>query len=276
MIDWLLEPFRFSFMQTGLAAAILVGITCATLGAYVVLRRMAFIGDALAHTVLPGLVVAYLGGWSLFGGALAAGMLTALGIGWVSRRGAVREDTAIGVLFTAMFALGILLMSRVRSFRDLSHILFGNVLGVQTADLAQMAAIAAGVLLTLFLLHKELELTSYEPIYAEVIGLSADRMRMVLLILLAFTVVACIQIVGVILTSAMLVTPAAAAALLTNRLPRMMGLAALIATGSSLIGLYASYYADVASGAAIVLTCTAFFGAAWLIHTLRTRGAAGG
>ncbi len=273
-MEWLLEPFRFSFMQTGLAAAILVGITCATLGAYVVLRRMAFIGDALAHTVLPGLVVAYLGGWSLFGGALAAGLLTALGIGWVSRRGAVREDTAIGVLFTAMFALGILLMSRVRSFRDLSHILFGNVLGVRTTDLAQMAAIAAGVLLTLFLLHKELELTSYDPTYAEVIGLSADRMRMVLLVLLAFTVVACIQIVGVILTSAMLVTPAAAAALLTNRLPRMMGLAALIAVGSSLIGLYASYYADVASGAAIVLTCTAFFGVAWLIHGLRTRGAA--
>lgn len=275
MMEWLLEPFRFSFMQTGLAAAILVGVTCATLGAYVVLRRMAFIGDALAHTVLPGLVVAYLGGWSLFGGALAAGLLTALGIGWVSRRGAVREDTAIGVLFTAMFALGILLMSRVRSFRDLSHILFGNVLGVRTTDLAQMAAIAAGVLLTLFLLHKELELTSYDPTYAEVIGLSADRMRMLLLVLLAFTVVACIQIVGVILTSAMLVTPAAAAALLTNRLPRMMGLAAFIAIGSSLIGLYASYYADVASGAAIVLTCTAFFGVAWLIHSLRTRGAAG-
>ncbi|MFQ3662690.1 MAG: metal ABC transporter permease [Chloroflexaceae bacterium] len=275
MIDWLLEPFRFTFMQTGLAAAILVGITCATLGAYVVLRRMAFIGDALAHTVLPGLVVAYLGGWSLFGGALLAGLLTALGIGWVSQRGAVREDTAIGVFFTAMFALGILLMSRVRSFRDLSHILFGNVLGVQTTDLAQMVAIAAGVLLTLFLLHKELELTSYDPTYAEVIGLSADRMRMVLLVLLAFTVVACIQIVGVILTSAMLVTPAAAAALLTNRLPRMMGLAALIAIGSSLIGLYASYYADVASGAAIVLTCTAFFGLAWMIHTLRTRGTVG-
>ncbi len=275
MIDWLLEPFRFSFMQTGLTAALLVGITCATLGAYVVLRRMAFIGDALAHTVLPGLVVAYLGGWSLFGGALLAGLLTALGIGWVSRRGAVREDTAIGVLFTAMFALGILLMSRVRSFRDLSHILFGNVLGVRTVDLVQMAAIAAGVLLTLFLLHKELELTSYDPTYAEVIGLSADRMRMVLLVLLAFTVVACIQIVGVILTSAMLVTPAAAAALLTNRLPRMMGLATLIAIGSSLIGLYASYYADVASGAAIVLTCTAFFGLAWMIHTLRAQGTAG-
>jgi manganese/iron transport system permease protein len=274
MIDWLLEPFRFSFMQTGLAAAALVGVTCATLGAYVVLRRMAFIGDALAHTVLPGLVVAYLGGWSLFGGAIVAGLLTALGIGWVSRRGAVREDTAIGVLFTAMFALGILLMSRVGSFRDLSHILFGNILGVRPSDLLQIAAIAAGVLLTLALLHKELELTSYDPTYAQVIGLSADRMRLLLLILLALTVVTCIQVVGVILTSALLVTPAAAAALLTNRLPRMMLVGALIAVGSSLVGLYASYYADVASGAAIVLTCTACFGAAWLVHTVRARRAA--
>jgi ABC-type Mn2+/Zn2+ transport system permease subunit len=274
MTDWLLEPFRFGFMQTGLAAATLVGITCAALGAYVVLRRMAFIGDALSHTVLPGLVVAYLGGWSLFGGAIVAGLLTALGIGWVSRRGAVREDTAIGVLFTAMFALGILLMSRVGSFRDLSHILFGNILGVRPGDLLLIAAIAALVLLTLALLHKELELTSYDPTYAEVIGLRADRARFLLLILLALTVVTCIQVVGVILTSALLVTPAAAAALLTNRLPRMMLLAALIAVGSALVGLYASFYADVASGAAIVLACTTCFGLAWLAHTLRYRRAA--
>ncbi|NJO81382.1 MAG: metal ABC transporter permease [Blastochloris sp.] len=271
MIDWLIEPFRFSFMQTGLAAAALVGITCAVLGAYVVLRRMAFIGDALAHTVLPGLVVAYLGGWSLFGGAIVAGLLTALGIGWVSRRGVVREDTAIGVLFTAMFALGILLMSRLNSFRDLSHILFGNILGVRPEDLWLIGAITAGVLLMLFVLHKELELTSYDPTYAEVIGLNADRLRMVLLILLALTVVTCIQVVGVILTSALLVTPAAAAALLTNRLPRMMLLAALIALAAAILGLYASYYADVASGAAIVLACTSGFAIAWVIHALRAR-----
>jgi manganese/iron transport system permease protein len=267
MIDWLLEPFRYSFMQTGLAAAALVAITCATLGTYVVLRRMAFIGDALAHTVLPGLVVAYLAGWSLFGGAIVAGILTALGIGWVSRRGAVREDTAIGVFFTAMFALGILLMSRVRSFRDLSHILFGNILGVRPADLLLTGAIAAVVLIVLLLAHKELELTSYDPTYAQVIGLNADRLRMLLLLLLALTVVTCIQVVGVILTSALLVTPAAAAALLTTRLPRMMLLAALMAVGSALVGLYASFYADVASGAAIVLACTACFGAAWAAHT---------
>lgn len=274
VIDWLLEPLQYAFMRTGLAAAALVGVTCAVLGAYVVLRRMAFIGDALAHTVLPGLVVAYLNSWSLFGGAIVAGVLTALGIGWVSRRGTVREDTAIGVFFTAMFALGILLMSRVNSFRDLSHILFGNILGVRPADLTLIAVISAGVLLTLFLLHKELELTSYDPTYAEVIGLRADGLRFLLLILLALTVVSCIQVVGVILTSALLITPAAAAGLLTNRLPRMMALAALIAVVAAVVGLYASYYANVASGAAIVLACTVCFAFAWAVHSLRRRPAA--
>jgi ABC-type Mn2+/Zn2+ transport system permease subunit len=275
MINWLLEPLSFSFMRTGMAAALIVSVTCAVLGTYVVLRRMAFIGDALAHTVLPGLVVAYLNGWNLFWGAIGAGLLTALGIGWVSRRGTVREDTAIGVFFTAMFALGILLMSGLNSFRDLSHILFGNILGVRQEDLLVIGVIGAAVLLALFLLHKELELTSYDPTYAQVIGLRADRMRFLLLILLALTVVTCIQVVGVILTSALLVTPAAAAALLTTRLPRMMLLAALIATGSAVVGLYASYYADIASGSTIVLTCTACFGGAWLIHSLRERRVAG-
>lgn len=266
MLEWFIEPFRFGFMQTGLAAAVLVGVTCAVLGAYVVLRGMAFIGDALAHTVLPGLVVAYLAGWSLFGGALIAGMLTAFGIGWVSRRGVVREDTAIGVFFTGMFALGILLMSRVRSFRDLSHILFGNILGVRPNDLWLIGGIACFVLLTLLVLHKELELTSYDPTYAEVIGLKADWLRMLLLLLLALTVVTCIQVVGVILTSALLVTPAAAAGLLTKRLPRMMLIGSIIAMIASVVGLYASYYADVASGAAIVLACTVCFGIAWVVH----------
>ncbi len=269
LLDWLLEPLRFSFMRTGLMAAILVGIICAALGAYVVLRRMAFIGDALAHTVLPGLVVAYLNRWNLFGGAITAGIVTALGIGWVSRRGQIREDTAIGVIFTAMFALGILLMSTVRSFRDFTHMLFGNILGVSRADLTLIAIIGAGVITTLALLHKELELTSYDHIHAQTIGINADRLRFTLLILLAFTVVTSIQVVGVILTSALLVTPAAAASLITNNLPRMMLVAALIAVFSAVAGLYVSFYTNVASGAAIVLTCTACFGIAWAMSVIR-------
>ena len=270
-MEWLIAPLRFSFMQTGLLAATLVGLTCATLGVYVVLRRMAFIGDALAHTVLPGLVVAYLRGWNLLAGAVIAGVLTALGIGWLSRRNEVREDTAIGIMFTGMFALGILLISTARSFRDLSHMLFGNILGVTTGDLIFIALVAAAVLLVLALLHKELELASFDPTHAEVIGLRPDILRYVLLVLLALTVVAGIQAVGVVLTSALLVTPAAAAALITNRLPRMMLVATLIAVGSGVVGLYASYYFEVASGAAVVLSCTACFAIAWLLRMARTR-----
>ena len=269
MVNLLFDPFRYGFMQTGLLAAALVGVTCATLGVYVVLRRMAFIGDALAHTALPGLVVAYLRGWNLFAGAVVAGLVTALGIGYLSRRQTVREDTAIGVLFTGMFALGILLLSTARSFRDLSHMLFGNLLGVTRDDLALMGGVAALTLAALALLHKELELTSYDPIHAQVIGINADALRTVLLALLALAVVAGIQAVGVVLTSALLVTPAAAASLLTDRLPRMMALAALIAVASGVAGLYASYYFSVSSGAAIVLACTACFGAAWVTRQLR-------
>lgn len=268
-MGWLIEPFTQPFMQTGLLAAALVGVTCAILGSYVVLRRMAFIGDALAHTTLPGLVVAYLNGLNLFGGALVAGLLAALGIGWLSQRGTLREDSAIGILFTGMFAIGILLMSTARSFRDLTQMLFGNILSVTRLDLALIAGVAVLVLGALLLFHKEFELTSADPTYAESIGLRADWLRYGLLTLLALTVVAGVQVVGVILTNALLVTPAAAASLMTNRLSRMMGLAALIALGSALTGLYASYYANVPSGPAIVLACIACFGVAWASRGLR-------
>jgi len=271
MIEWLMAPFQYSFMQTALLAAVLIGVACASIGVYVVLRRMAFIGDALAHTVLPGVVIAYLNSWSLFGGALIAGVITALGIGWLSRREEIREDTAIGVMFTGMFALGILLISTVRSFRDLTHILFGNILGVTPSDLGLIALITMAVLVLLALFHKELELTSFDPIHAEVMGLKASRLRYLLLVLLAFTVVSSIQVVGVVMTSALLVTPAAAASLLTNRLRPMMGLAVFFAVTSGMIGLYASFYADVSSGAAIVLACTGFFALAWIINVIRRR-----
>ncbi|XWX02980.1 metal ABC transporter permease [Aggregatilineales bacterium SYSU G02658] len=269
LIDWLAAPFRFQFMQTALMAAVLVGLACASIGVYVVLRRMAFIGDALAHTILPGVVIAYLNQANLQVGALAAGLATALGIGWLSRRQAIREDTAIGVVFTGMFAFGVLLMSTTRSFRDFTHILFGNVLGVTVSDLQMIAVITGGVLLTLALFHKELELTSFDPTHAEVIGLRAARLRYLLLVLLAFTVVSSIQLVGVVMTTALLITPAAAASMLTVRLWRMMAIAAVIAVSSGVIGLYASFYANVASGAAIVLASTGFFALAWAFNSAR-------
>lgn len=268
----LIDPFvRFQFMRNSLLAIILVGSVCATIGVYVVLRRMAFIGDALAHTVLPGIVFAYFNGISLFIGAVVAGLLTAFGIGWLSRRDTLREDTAIGIMFTFMFALGILLMSTARSFRDFTHILFGNILGVTPSDLTLIGIVAVIVLGTLALFHKEFELTSFDPIHAQVIGLRADRLRYGLLILLALTVVTAIQAVGVVLTSAMLVTPAATASLLTNRLPRMMLIAVGVAISAGVVGLYVSYRYNVASGAAIVLACTLCFGLAWLGRILARR-----
>ncbi len=270
-MDWLIEPFSYPFMQTALAAAVGVGLTCAVLGVHVVQRRMAFIGDAMAHTTLPGLVIAHLAGWSLSLGALAAALLTALVIGWLSRKQRIKEDTAIGIVFTGMLALGILLMSRTRSYRDLSHMLFGNILGVAWSDMILIAAVTVVVLLTLRLFHKELELTSFDPTHAEVMGIRADRMRGLLLVLLALAVVTGIQAVGVILTSALLVTPAATAAQLTDRFPRMMPIAALVAVAAAVIGLGLSYHLQVSSGAAMVLTCTAIFLAAWLGQAVRHR-----
>src|SRR5262249_4693959 len=157
--------------------------------------------------------------FNLFAGAVIAGLLTALGIGWLSRRDSVREDTAIGILFTAMFAFGILLISTTNSFRDFTHMLFGNVLGVTEGDLLLIGLITALVLVTLIVFHKELELTSFDPTQARLIGLNADTIRYGLLLLLALTVVTAIQVVGVVLTSALLITPAATASLLTDRLP---------------------------------------------------------
>jgi ABC-type Mn2+/Zn2+ transport system permease subunit len=264
LIEWIVQPFTFDFMLRGLAAGFLVGISCAVLGAFVVLRGMAFIGDAMAHTILPGIVIAFLSGANLTLGALIAAVVTALGIGWFSREGEIREDTAIGVMFSGLFALGILLLSRVQSYRDLTHILFGNILGVTGGDLAIIAGVTAVVGIAVFAAYKELLVTSFDPGHAVSIGLSPSAVRYGLLLLLALTVVTAIQAVGVVMVVALLVTPAATASLLTRRLRLIMGLAALFSAVAALIGLYASYYAGVASGATIVLALTGTFVLAFL------------
>lgn len=270
-MNWLTDPFHYGFMQNALVAAALVGATCAGLGVYVVRRRMAFIGDALAHTTLPGVAVAYIFGFSLSLGALGAGVATALLIGWASRRSAVKEDTAIGVVFTGMFALGVLLMSRAKSSRDLSHVLFGNVLGVTTNDLQVIALVLVIVATCLLLFHKELELTSFDPTHAAAIGINCDRLRYLLLLLLALAVVAGIQAVGVILTSALLVTPAATAGLLTKRFGVSMAVAVLVGVVSAAVGLVVSYHVEASAGASIVLTATAIFGLAALVRWVSLR-----
>jgi ABC-type Mn2+/Zn2+ transport system permease subunit len=270
VIAWLLEPFAQGFMQRGMLAGAVVGVLCAVVGCFVVLRSMAFIGDAMAHAVLPGVAVAYLVKGDLFVGALGAALAVALAIGVLSRRGQVREDSAIGILFAAALALGVLLISTIRtSATDLGHILFGNVLGVSARDLWLTGIIAAVVLAAILLLYKELVVVSFDPVLAATLRLPAERLRVALLVLLALVIVVSMQTVGVGLVSALLVTPGATAQLLTRRLPRMMAVAGALGVASCVIGLYASYYLDVASGAAIVLTATAFFVLAFLFAPRR-------
>lgn len=261
-------------MVRGVIAATMVGIVCAVIGNYVVLRGMAFFGDALAHSILPGIAVGYLVGGGarepLFWWALIAAILSSLGIGAISRSTKIKEDTAIGIIFAGMFALGVALISTVRSYTvDLAHFLFGDVLGVRGSDLWIIAGFGGFVLLSILAFYKEMMVLSFDPVLATTLRLPVRLLDTMLLILIAITIVVSLQTVGVALMVAMLVTPSATAFLLTKRLPIMMVLAAVIASLSGIIGLYFSYYLSIASGAAIVLTCTAIFGIVWGVSFLR-------
>jgi len=270
LLDLLVEPLRYPFMVRGLLASLMVGTLCAIVGTYVVLRGMAFFGDALAHAILPGVAVAYLLAVNLFWGALVMGLITAVGIGYLSRRSQVKEDTAIGVIFAASFALGVALLSTVRSYSvDLTHILFGNVLGVSNTDLWLTAGLGLVVLAVVVLLYKELLVVSFDPILAASLRLPLDALNYLLLVLIALTVVVSLQAVGVALMVAMLVTPAATAYLLTRRLWQMMIIGAAIGAASAVAGLYLSFYVNVASGAAVVLVATGFFVLAFLFAPAR-------
>jgi len=273
-MSFFLQPLSYEFMQRGILAAILVGIVCAVVGTYVVLRGMAFFGDALAHTILPGIALGYLlnGGARdpLFWWALGTAIVAALGIGAISRNAQIREDTAIGIIFAGMFALGIALISTVRSYAvDLSHFLFGDVLSVTTQSLLLILLFGGIVLLVIFAFYKEFMAISFDPVLAATLRLPVDMLNNLLLVLIAVTVAVSLQTVGVALMVAMLVTPSATAYLLTHRLSSMMVLAAVFASLSGVIGLYLSYYLSIASGAAIVLTATLFFIIAFLFKKIR-------
>ncbi len=259
-MHWLLEPLQYGFMVRALLAATLVGIICPIVGSYMILRGMSFFGDALSHAILPGIVVAFLFSWPLAAGALIAGVVAALAIGLISQRGRVQEDTAIGIVFAGSFALGVALISTVEGYTvDLTHILFGDVLGVSRADLWWTAGLGALVLLLVFAFYKELLVLAFDPTLALVLRLPARTLRYLLLILIAVTIVVSLQTVGIALMLAMLVTPAAAAQLLTRRLPGMMATAAGLGVLSNLSGLYLSYYLNIAAGPAMVLVATAIF-----------------
>lgn len=260
MIDFLVAPFEFGFMQRAFLGGVLVGAICALVGTYVVLRGLAFVGDALAHAAFPGVVIAYLLKGNIYVGATIFALATALAIGLVSRRGRVSYDTAIGILFAGAFALGVLLMSTIHGYTvDLFSFLFGNVLGISTRDLLLVGILGAVVVLTIILFYKELLLLSFDPTVAEAMGYPVQALNYLLLGLIALTIVISIQAVGIILVVALLVTPSATAYLLTERFFRMMILGVVLAALAAVIGLYLSYYLNVASGAAIVLVSTCLF-----------------
>jgi len=260
MIDLILDPMTYGFMQRGLVAAVLVGIVCAVMGAFVVLRGLAFIGDAVSHAAFPGLVIAYLVGLPLYLGGAIAAVGTALAIGVVARRGSLRFDTAVGVLFAGMFAFGILLFSSIEGYvADLFGYLLGNVLGITFVDIVQIAVLGGAVLGVVAVLRKEFLYASFDPAGAAASGLPVAMLDYLLLGLIGVTIVVSIQAVGIIMVVAMLVTPAATGQLLMDEFWDLVKVAVGVAVVSAVTGLYLAFYLDVASGASIVLVETLCF-----------------
>lgn len=258
--ETVLDPLAFPFFVRALVASMIVGLVCATVGSYMVLRGLAFMGDALSHSAFPGVVVAYIVKAPLYFGASIAAVGTALAIGWLTRQGRLRTDTAIGVLFAAMFALGIFLFSTIPNYvGDLFGFLFGNVLGIGFGDLLSLAALAALVLATVLIFWKELLYATFDPLGAAASGLPVARLDYLLLALIALTIVISLQAVGIILVVAMLITPAATAQLVARSFGRLVVTAAAIGALCPILGLYLSYWLNSASGATVVLVESGLF-----------------
>jgi len=259
-LDLLLTPLGYDFFVRALIASALVGIACAIVGSFVVLKGMSFIGDAVSHAAFPGIVIAYLAGAPIILGGAIAAIGTALGIGAITRRSGLRSDAIIGVLFAGMFALGVAIFSSIPNYvGDLFHFLFGDVLGISVGDLGALTLLVLGLLLVLRLLWKELLFSTFDPLGAGAAGLPVRRLDDLLLILIAVTIVISLQAVGIVLVVAMITTPAATAQLLVKRFTSMIKVAALIGVSAAVVGLYLSYSLDIASGAAIVILETALF-----------------
>jgi manganese/iron transport system permease protein len=259
-IGFVVHPMVYGFMQRGLVAALIVGVVCAVMGTFVVLKGLAFIGDAVSHAAFPGLVVAYIIGAPLYIGGAVAAIATALAIGLVTRRSRLRFDTSVGVLFAGTFAFGVMMFSTIKGYvADLLGYLLGNVLAIGVGDLIQVAILGAIVLVIVLAIRKELLFATFDPLGAAASGLPVTGLEYLLLALLGVTIVVSIQTVGIIMVVSMLVTPAATAQLLVIRFGRMMAVAVVLAGVSAVLGLYLSYYLNLASGASIVLVETLFF-----------------
>lgn len=264
LVDLLVEPFTYDFMVRALVTVLVGSVVCAVLSCWLVLVGWSLMGDAVSHAVLPGVVLAYVVGAPFAVGAAVFGVIAVVLIGFVRDTSGVKEDAAIGIVFTSLFALGLVLVSVTPSQTDLGHIVFGNLLGVSRADATQVAVLGAIVLAVLLVKRRDLTLYAFDATHAHAIGLSPRRLGALLLGLLALTAVVALQAVGVVLVVAMLVIPGATAYLLTERFGRMLVVAPVVAAGCGVVGLYASYYADTASGAMIVLTQGTVFAAVHL------------
>jgi manganese/iron transport system permease protein len=272
LVRLLVDPFVFPFMQRALASTVIVGVLCAVVGAFVVWKGLSFVGDALAHASFAGVAIAFVLGKSIYLGAALAAVTTSLLIALLSRTARISSDTAIGVLFAFAFSLGIVVMSRVQNYTvDLFAYLFGNVLGVGLDDLVVISVAGAAIILIVVLLYKELLFVAFDPVMAEASGLPVGPLQYLLLAMIGVTVVVAMRAVGIVLVVAMLVTPAATASLLTRRFHRVMLVGAGLSVLASLIGLYLSFYANVASGGAIVLVSTSIFLLVLGVATVRAK-----
>lgn len=261
--DFIDALVNYQFMQHALVTSVAVGVFCGVVGSFIVLRGMALMGDAISHAVLPGVAISYMLGINLFYGAIVTGLLTAVGIGYVSQNSRIKNDPAIGIVFSAAFALGVILIAQAQSATNLNNILFGNVLTVRAADMWTTLGVGVAVLVLVFVFYKELLVSSFDPTMAAAYGLPTRAIHYMLMVMLTLVTVAALQTVGVVLVVAMLVTPAATAYLLTDRLSTMLWLAALCGVVSAVVGLYFSFIHDLTSGAVIVLVASTLFALAF-------------
>ena len=264
------DPLAYGFVQRALVAAILVGAVCAVLSCYLVLKGWSLMGDAVSHAVLPGIVVAHVLQLPLAIGAFAAGLSCAVLTGYLKDNSCIKEDTVMGIVFSGMFGLGLVLFTKVDTDQHLNHILFGNMLGVGVRDLIEIAVVAGGVLLVVLLKRRDLLLYCFDPRHAQAVGLPVQALHYGLLILLALTIVAALKAVGIILVVAMLIAPGATAYLVTRRFQLMLPVAVAVAVGSCIFGTLLSFHIDAATGPAIVLTQAAVFMAAFAVNAVRS------
>jgi len=269
LVDWVAGPLSYPFMQRALIVSMLVAAVCAVLSCYLVLKGWSLMGDAISHAVLPGIVIAYILNLPLALGAFVAGLSCALFTGYLKENSRIKEDTVMGIVFSGMFGLGLVIFTKVETDQHLNHILFGNVLGVTVRDLIETAIVAGGTLVIVLLKRRDLLLYCFDPNHARTIGLPVRVLHYGLLILLSLTIVASLKAVGIILVIAMLIGPGATAYLLTDSFERMLGIAAAVAIVSAALGTIVSFHIDGATGACIVLIQTVFFVLAFLFAPKR-------